>query len=385
MNNKSVSLIKETAFTLTSVIPFALSMAVCAGMGTFAGAVVACIAALVFPIVEQKKQMPIYLSFLIIAYAFKSFGAATVSLAIIICGFILVLCCFEKKTSFPKLHPSISSAVILSVALTVTVLFTTDYFGIGASGNTVREIIASYLSLGFHPNWRGVLYGTIVLVIMITFPRKFKKNSKIINAAFYALLISTVLNFFLNPPEMISAINEAGKLSLNEYKDNILFPLISSFSNISYKNAFYCGVALFFSSYYALSENENHSRKDFILCGASNCLLGFGSCIVLPYGIKKEKFTAGVLSAVITAILIFSLQDFISRIPVHTCAVILIVGAWQSIKWSELKNTFSSAKHIILFAVSVIICMFFGITYGYLISVALSVIFTNRKIVSKDF
>ena len=84
----------------------------------------------------------------------------------------------SKKFKNYKLNTAVKSALSLSLAFSVTALLTTHYFGIGAEGFTVIEILKTYRSLGFHPNWRGVFYGTITLFCMITYPFKFKKANK---------------------------------------------------------------------------------------------------------------------------------------------------------------------------------------------------------------
>lgn len=363
MKNKSVSFIKETSFTLTSVIPVAFSMGICSGMGAFAGAVFACIAALICGTVEEKKQMPAYASFLIVTYAFKEFGASTASLSIIICGVLLVfsgLFANKAKEKLDKLSDNpVTGAVMLSCALAVTVLFTTDYFGIGATGNTVREMIESYLSLGFHPNWRGVLYGTIVMVVMITFPRKFKKLSGIISAPFLALILTAALNFLLNPSDMISAIREIGALSFSEYDNDIFLPAFGSGTRIIY--SVLCGISLYLTCFYMYLQNENRKKSDFIIGGVASCVSGFVTCMAIPTVAKKEKLLNGVVASLLTGLIFFAFKDFIARIPVHSCAVVLIVGAWQSVKWSEVKKAFSSTLNIFIFAVIII----FGLFKGY--------------------
>lgn len=356
MADKTIFSIKQTISVMTGVIPFALSMAVCAEMGAFAGAVFACIAALICGTVDEKKQMPAYAAFLIITYIFKEFGASTASLSIIVCGILILISSLFFRKAKEKLdcvsnNPVIGTVMLLT-AIIVTVLFTTDYFGIGATGNTAKEIIASYISLGFHPNWRGVLYGTIVMVVMITFPRKFKKTSKVISAAFIALIITTILNLFLNPSDMISAIREIGIVSFNEYKSNILLPAISSKPLVFYSVFF--GISLYLICFYMLLQNENCKKSDFIIGGISNCVSGFATCMVIPTTAKKDKLLNGIIASLLTGLIFFVFQDFIARIPVHSCAVVLIVGAWQSVKWSEVKKAFSSALNIIIFAVIII-------------------------------
>lgn len=374
MKNKSVEIIKQTSYTLTSVIPFVLSAAVCSGMGAYAGAVFSCIAAFFCTIVETKKRIPLYIAVLIMTYAFREFGASTASLTIIISSICLLISSFFfKKIKKPAESPvinAVSGAVMISTALTVTALFTTDYFGIGAIGNTFREIMESYVSLGFHPNWRGVLYGTIVLVIMITFPRKFKKASKVIDFAFVALVFTTVLNFFLNPPYMTTAIKEIGEFA------GVSFRLRIPASDISVVGAAVCGIALFFTTSSALLQNEECSKKDFSDCGKLSLLSGMFICMPIPCKIRARKdMLSGFIAAVLSAVLFFALHGYMERIPLHSCAVVLIVGVWQSIKWSELKKAFSGLLTVFLFIVILMTGIMLGFVYGIITASVVAIVY----------
>ena len=374
MKNKSVEIIKQTSYTLTSVIPFVLSAAVCSGMGAYAGAVFSCIAAFLCTIVETKKRIPLYIAVLIMTYSFREFGASTASLAIIISSICLLISSFFfKKIKKPAESPvisTVSGAVMISTALTVTALFTTDYFGIGASGNTFREIMESYVSLGFHPNWRGVLYGTIVLVIMITFPRKFKKASKVIDFAFVALVFTTVLNFFLNPPYMTTAIKEIGEFA------GVSFRLRIPASDISVVGAAVCGIALFFTTSSALLQNEECSKKDFSDCGKLSLLSGMFICMPIPCKIRARKdMLSGFIAAVLSAVLFFALHGYMERIPLHSCAVVLIVGVWQSIKWGELKKAFSGLLTVFLFIVILMTGIMLGFVYGIITASVVAIVY----------
>lgn len=367
MKNKSSEFIKQTSYAFTSAIPFALSAAVCSGMGAFAGAIFSCLAAFICSVVEPKKRTPLYISVLTVTYAFREFGAPTASLAIIISGICLLLSglIFKKikKPDESSVISSVSAAVMTATALTVTALFTTDYFGIGASGNTFREIIASYVSLGFHPNWRGVLYGTIVLVIMITFPRKFKKAAKIIDFAFVALILTTALNFVLNPAYMTTAIKEIGTLSFDNYKNAVYFSLYDF--NVSFVGAAVCGIALFFTSLSSLLQNNDCSKADISVCGGINVIAGLITCMPVPCKTRsKKEIASGLIAAVLSAVFFLALHGYIARIPLHSCAVVLIVGVWQSVKWGEFKKTFSNILTVLLFIVIIMVSIMLGFVYG---------------------
>lgn len=375
MKSTSKSFLYEVIFIVTSVFPLALSMSVCSGMGVFAGMFFSVAAALIAAVNSSSAMIPVYLVFLTVSAVLGAYNAATLSLSIIISGALLALSSLFFEKIKPLFSSPASAGAMLAAALSVTILFTTDYFGIGASGNNVIQMLASYRSLGFHANWRGVLYGTIVMVIMITFPRKFKKLCSAVNASFIAIIVTLVLNLFLNPADMPTAINEIGNFSSADFAKDFIFALIGEKPNIF--AAVFSGAALFFPCFYMIAQSETAEKRSFIIDGAANAALGFAGCMALPCGLKKDKhtFAVGTAAAAITAIMLVCISGLIPRIPVHSCAVVLIVGAWHSVKWREIKNAFSSVFSVLIFAVSILAFLIYGISSGILVCAALSALY----------
>ncbi len=392
MNKLSItSFTKETIYYLTAFFPLAFSMAVCFDWREIIGTLFACLAILLAP-AKNEKIMPVYLSFMILRYAIVSFGGIIAFWACIVCGIMLIISSFfADKLKTTVTSPAVSGTM-LATALTVTVLFTTHYFGIGAKGNTVMDMIDSYISLGFHPNWRGVLYGTIVMVIMITFPRKFKKLTKTVSAPFIAIVATLILNLFLNPTDMATAINEIH----DGTKSDAYFYLLSS------KAAFYelldfkdiiavvlIGTALFVTCFYAISSNEKAEKKDYIIGGVANGICGGIFRFPFPYGINKDK--SNILPRITAAGIMFLLfyfgEEIMLRIPIHSCAVVVIVGAWQSVKWNELKKVFNGIVPIACFTVCLILFLLTDLVSGVLISFLISAFYNvfsdNSKVFKK--
>ncbi len=381
---KLISYFDDTIHYLTAFFPFAFGMAVCFGFPELTGILFACIMILFAPDLKGEKAMPIYLSFMLIGYAVTAFGGGVAFGASIICGVLLIVSSFFFEKLKKLAESPAASGVMLATALTVTVLFTTHYFGIGATGDTVTEMIKSYVSLGFHPNWRGVLYGTIVMVIMITFPRKFKKFSKTVSASFVAIIVTLILNLFLNPSDMTSAINEIPDGTLS-----YLYLSVSHVAKISlfltpYVNdviaAISIGIALFVTSFYAIT-SSNTNKNDFIMGGITNAIGGGIFTVPLPYGINKDKSSLiPRISAIAVMLAVFYFcEEFILRIPLHSCAVVIIVGAWQNVKWGELKKAFGGIIPFAVFVVSVVSCLALNLAYGVIVSAVLSAVYSLRK------
>lgn len=325
-------------------MPIAVSMAVCSNITAIAFLISALLYSFLYVRNNKKVPMQVYLAFLIINQAASVNGLETALIGIAICLILFGISAFFKDKLKELISPAVTSAVMLSTAFSMTALQTTNYFGIGATGNTVVEIFKNYRSLGFHPNWRGILYGTIVMVIMITFPRKFKKLSMIIKAPFIALLFVMLLNIVLIPKNMISPIAEAGKISFNGFN-------IFEISNINILYSVLCGFSLF-ACLFTLLNSKNEAIE--------------------------TSSTASVLSKRLVGILPLAvcipLSIPFARTPVAACAVVFIVGGWQSVKWGEFKKAFISPISIIAFVLSIAATVLTDFSTGITLSALISIL-----------
>lgn len=384
MKNLNVkNIITETLTILTTVFSLCISMAACTGINAYVGIAASVFAAIFLKVKSDKEIMPVIISFLCFAYTTSEYGHGAAAFSVMICGILLVITTFTGLDVKALIFKPAITAIMQAAAITVTVLFTTDYFGIGATGNTIDEMLASYTSLGFHPNWRGVLYGTIVMVIMITLPRKFKKGEKVFRATSAALIVTLILNLFLNPADKVSAINEIG--TLNFTVDEIIFPVRNYIPNASsFFSVLICGIAMYSSAAYSLNTEKEASSKDYLLSGSMNVaasLLGF----FIPGKIRKRKdFTpATVIAAIIIIVFAVFCKDLIARIPVHSCAVILIVASWQSMKWSYYKTAFNDVASITCLLSVLAFSLLFGFAKGMIFATVFSALYSVITINSK--
>jgi len=113
---------------------------------------------------------------------------------------VLILLHHEERLP-QRLRPpeALWPGLSLGAALTITMHQAAGYFATGAFGGSMPELLASYRMFGFHPNWRTVLFSTIMMVVLITWPRKFPKLSKTLPAGFVGIVATTALNLLLNP------------------------------------------------------------------------------------------------------------------------------------------------------------------------------------------
>lgn len=353
----------DSAYLFTNIFPLALSMAVCSGLGAAGGILASAIACLLVTTKKSKLIMPVYASYLVAAFTYSEYGVSTLSASIALSGAAMIALAFLGFDFKRFVFRPVTVAIMLATAISITVIETNNYFGIGVTGNMVNEILRSYRSFGFHPNWRGILFGTIVMVVMITYPRKFKKADKIIRAPFVALALSLVLNILLNPGDIVSPIEEVGTYSLS-----IKPMLLPSFSGgVSLSGMLASGISFFIMTAYSVSE-FNGSNLDYASTGAANCFCSAlaGAFIPVTTHSYKRKSFAGIPAAALCILIFIFLGKYIARIPIAACAVILIVGVWQSVRWGAIKRAFADVPSLGSFIAVIFFFILFGTVKGIL-------------------
>lgn len=370
------------------VFSCALAFAACLSLNIYSALI--CCAACLAASVMRKNTVLCPDAFLIVPLVFvaTSCGASYLPVTLLAGAalyFLLSIPALKKMDGFfglSSLPLSCRLGVSMGLAFSVTALLTTYYFGIGATGATVLEMLKNYRYLGFHPNWRGVFYGTITLFAMITYPFKFKKLSQYLPAEVVSLFIPFALNVVLNPNRAETPILEVGSLGfmngLSGVKD--FLPIIktdftdSSVLPVVLKGAFSVGVLLFF-----LSEN----RKDIVPTSSANGVSAlFGGIPAAPQPIKAYG-AASAAMGIIAAVTVTLMSVPVSRLPVHSLAVVLIVSAWKKVKFGSFSEMMKREKllGLLVFLACAASFVFFDIGRALTICIVLSAVtaFNGRR------
>ena len=310
-----------------TLFPFALSVGTLSGFGTAGGCIAAAVS-LLFGAVCRVTFVPTYLLLLPVFTAAYRFGAGAGAVCVLLGGvFAFFLSLLQQKMRDMLHTPAIWPGFLVAAAFSTTALQTTHYFDIGAVGGTVPEILRDYVSLGFHPNWRGILYGTIVMVVLITYPRKFKTFSKKLPAAFASLVVTLPLHLLLVQDAAHSPIRELGKLTLR-LPDGAF--LQGGFT-VSMLPLVLCSALSL-----ALLMTAGLSKSAAQKLSAVSAVGGFlGGVPVQTDGTARNRISF-LVSVPLTVLLFF--VPGLHRLPLPCLAVILIVTAWQSVDWGQLRR-----------------------------------------------
>ena len=350
---------KDALGSLTAVgwiFPLALAFGSNSPFGAAAGLVGAIAACIIGSGSPNRIPTPHVEVFAILIYAANTIGAGML---------LLFVATIQFNKSFFKIPPAALGAVTFIVAAVLCIIQVNYYFGIGVPAGSAFETLVAYRSYGFHSNWRGVLYGTITLVIMITYPIKFKKLSRKVPAPAVALVLTTVLNLFLNPVAERTAIDEVGSFASTPsfllVGDISIFDVTPEKLLPSFIYAWALVVVLVADT--LMKENQlSVVRSSLAFKGLRSIICPV--CDGMTVGDESsegETRMTGIFAAVIMIVLSIIAHPVIMRVPTATLAVIIICTAWKKVRFKVIKTAFKSSKKvfaILLFAAMVVVGIF---------------------------
>lgn len=337
-----------------TLFPLSFAVGACSGFGV-GGGIVTALACSLFGLVFARAYVPGWQTLLPVFFVTFHYGAPAGGAAVVLAGVFVFLLSLLPQNRLDRLRDaSIRAGLLVSMAFLTTALQTNAYFGIGALGGDLREILADYVSRGFHPNWRGILYGTIALVILITYPRKFKRFSRKIGAPFAAVLVTFALHLALVPDALHSPVNETGTFALRA-DIAAASPLGGIAGGAGQILLAALALALLLTATADAAENRRLSAA-LLCCGAA------GGAPFTTDGKRRARLSA-LVSALVCAVLY--LCPALGRMPVHTLGVVLIVTAWQSVDWHAVKTACTGGvRSVLLFVLALALPLALGIQWA---------------------
>ena len=381
LNNNTT---KHIGFGLTAAaLVVSYCVCVCAALGQGLLSVLLCCAVCFSVSLKLKNGVYAPDAFLLVPmfYIFSVLSPVSACISVLSGSFVFIG--LSKILKDRKIPHAVITGATLSLAIGVTILLTNHYFGIGATGETPFEMLKSFRSLGFHPNFRGLLYGTITLFTMITYPFKFRKLNKYIPAEFITILIPFILNLFLNPQKELTTINEAEFLSVTEtLKNSSVYFTDFSASEIPLiiKNAVALGVILFgYSSF----DNSSDNNGMFIANALSGGLSGLP---VRRFSVRGYEKISAVTAFILIVVSILIFPNLFSRLPMHCVGSMLIVSAWQSVPYKTLAGVFKKKDviSIFIFALCTVPFISSDIFTAVIIYLIITVIYNKKSPLLKE-
>lgn len=368
-------------------LPLALAFGVSSGATAAAGLVTAVIAGVVigglsgasFQISGPTGAM----TAILITIAAK-YGMQGILLASFLAGCILIAAGILKLGKIIYFIPSsVITGFTSGIAVIIALGQLDNFFGVKSEGELAITKVLSYFTSGFDMNWQAALIGSMVILIMIIWPKRWNAR---VPSSLVALAVVLIFNYFAKFD--VSVVGEIPKsLFLSErmsfstlVNSEIWDFVIPSFSiaALAMIESLLCG-----ASAGKMKNEKLNGDRELIAQGVGNVLIPFFGGVPATAAIARtsvaiksgcETRLAGIIHALVLLLSMFVLAPVMSSIPLSALAGVLIVTAWRMNDWENIHYIFGHRfkTGMAKFGITMVATVVLDLTQAIIIGVAFS-------------
>ena len=392
-NGKSFSRDLMAGVTVAAVaLPLALAFGVSSGADAASGLITAIIAGVIigslsgafFQISGPTGAMAAILISIVAKYQMQG-----VFLATLLAGIFLLL---AGVLRLGKMTAYIPAPVITGFTSGIAILIAAgqldNLFGVKSVGENLIDRIASYATMGFHPNLFAFCVGLFVILFMVVYPKKW---NSVVPGSLVAIILATacvsILKFDVAcVGEIPKTLLPAERLNFSEIKLNTLLHLLSpafSIAMLGMIESLLCG-----SSASRMTGKAFNSDQELIAQGIGNIVIPFFGGIPATAAIARTSVAVksgavtrltSIIHALVLVVSMFLLAPVMSAIPLSALAGVLMVTAFRMNEWEAIRYMFSKKfkgailKYLVTMVATVVFDLTTAIALGVLVALLLLV------------
>lgn len=408
-NGKKLSQDLMAGLTVAAVaLPLALAFGVSSGADATSGLVTAIVAGIVIGILSGASYQisgPTGAMAAILLSVSAKYGITGVLTAGFLSGAILIvaaLCRVGKLVSY--LPAPVITGFTSGIAIIIALGQIDNFFGTHSVGENQISKIASYFTGegSFNPNWWAVMFGGLVVLIMVIYPKKW---NAVVPSSLVGIIVALIVNMVFFEQGTVA---EVGAIPSSLITDDSIIRKGFDFANIT-------SLIMPAVSIAALGMIES------LLCGASAGKMkgerldasrelvaqGIGNMIIPLLGgvpataaiartsvaIKSGGQTrlVSVFHSIVLILSMFLLGGVMSRIPMAALAGVLMVTAFRMNDWAAIKSIFgkkfksSISQYVITMAATVVFDLTIAIVIGVVAAMIVFVVKSSElRVTSSD-
>ncbi len=373
-------------------LPLALAFGVSSGADAASGLITAIFAGVVIGMLGGASYQisgPTGAMATILLSISAKFGMSGVLTAGILSGVIIIIAALLKAGKLVSFIPQpVITGFTSGIAITIALGQIDNFFGTHSEGGEVIEKIASYFELGFTPDTVATLFGLLVILIMVFYP---KKLQSIIPSSLASIIIVLIINLILFkdgarvlevgyiPKTLITkdSIISNG-IDFSQTK-NLLMPAIS-IAALGMVESLLCG-----ASAGKMKHEKLDAQRELFAQGLGNIIIPLFGGIPATAAIARTSVAikAGARTRLVsvfhslTLILsMFLLGGVMSRIPLSALAGVLLVTSWRMNEWDAIKQIFKSKikSSIAMYLITMISTVIFDLTVAIIVGIILAML-----------
>ncbi len=390
-DGKALSKDVMTGLTVAAVaLPLALAFGVSSGADAAAGLITAIFAGIFIAALSGASFQisgPTGAMAAILLPLSAKFGIKGILTAGLLSGIILLIFTFLKVGKLISYIPGpVITGFTSGIAIVIALGQIDNFFGTSSKGENAISKISSYSALGFSPNWYAVMFGVMVILIMIFYPKKW---NDVIPSSLAGIIIALIVNILFFSGSSAPFVAQVGTIPKSLISDEALLLTGIDFANISslVLPAFSIALLGMIESLMCGASGSNmtgekfDSNRELLAQGIGNIIVPLVGGVPATAAIARTSVAiksggrTRVASFVHSLTLIasmFLLGSVMSRIPLSALAGVLMVTAFRMNEWKAIKQIMNNKfrSQIAQFFVTMICTVVFDLT----IAIALGIL-----------
>ena len=386
----SQKLVKDILAGLTVAavaLPLALAFGVSSGADAGAGLITAIVAGLLIGGLSGASYQisgPTGAMSAILIGLSTTYGLQGVFVASFISGVMLLIASLFK---FGKVVSFIPSSVITGFTSGIAIIIATgqidNFFGVTSKGGNTIEKLLSYFKLGFPINKYALMFGLLVVIIMLIWPKKWASVFPSSLAGIIIALIVNIVGHF--------DVTVVGKIPTTLFPDarlsiaslnltTITHLIIPAFSiaMLGMIESLLCG-----ASAGKMKNEKLDADMELFAQGVGNMVIPFFGGVPATAAIARTSVAikaggqtrlVSIFHAIALLISMFVLGPYMSQIPLSALAGVLIMTAWRMNEWDEIKAIFRNRikTSMTQFLVTMLATVVFDLTVAIVLGICVS-------------
>lgn len=386
----SQKLVKDILAGLTVAavaLPLALAFGVSSGADAGAGLITAIVAGLLIGGLSGASYQisgPTGAMSAILIGLSTTYGLQGVFVASFISGVMLLIASLFK---FGKVVSFIPSSVITGFTSGIAIIIATgqidNFFGVTSKGGNTIEKLLSYFKLGFPINKYALMFGLLVVIIMLIWPKKW---ASVFPSSLAGIIIALIVNIVGQ-----FDVTVVGKIPTTLFPDarlsiaslnltTITHLIIPAFSiaMLGMIESLLCG-----ASAGKMKNEKLDADMELFAQGVGNMVIPFFGGVPATAAIARTSVAikaggqtrlVSIFHAIALLISMFVLGPYMSQIPLSALAGVLIMTAWRMNEWDEIKAIFRNRikTSMTQFLVTMLATVVFDLTVAIVLGICIS-------------
>ncbi|MGN1421874.1 MAG: SulP family inorganic anion transporter, partial [Oscillospiraceae bacterium] len=357
-NGKSLSQDLMAGLTVAAVaLPLALAFGVSSGADAASGLITAIVAGIVIGVLSGASYQisgPTGAMAAILLSVSAQYGISGVLTAGFISGAILILAAICKVGKLVSYLPApVITGFTSGIAIIIALGQIDNFFGTKSVGENQIQKIASYFNGqgSFNPDWLAVMFGAIVVVLMIVYPKKW---NAVVPSSLVGIIVALVVNMIFfeegtvaevgNIPQSLVTDGSIIKSGFDlEHVTSLIIPAIS-IAALGMIESLLCG-----ASAGKMKGETLDAQRELFAQGIGNMIIPLLGGVPATAAIARTSVAiksggktrlVSVFHSVVLILSMFLLGGVMKRIPLAALAGVLMVTAFRMNEWTAIKSIF---------------------------------------------